>query len=77
MSSDPPRPPHRKKRLTVPMDDETYDKALAKAGALDRLRAVARWFFDLWGSDEWPGPSEDEIQEQLRRAKKIPRKKKK
>ena len=75
------RPPHRNKRFTVPLDDETYNAAVRKANnSPSRLRAIVRLFLDLWSHDEWPPAmdfSEADIKEQERRATKVPRKRKK
>jgi hypothetical protein len=74
------RPPHRNRRFTVPLDDETYEAAVKKATSPSRLRAILRLFLDLWSHDEWPPEmdfSEEDIEEQARRAKKVPRKRKK
>jgi len=72
MSSPPnePRPAKRKARLDVPVDANTLDRARKKAGSTKRLRAIVRAFLDLWGDNEMPGPPEEAIQEQERRAQK-------
>jgi hypothetical protein len=65
-----PRPPRRDKRIDVPVDPDTYDRALKKAGKLSRLRAVIRAFLDLWADNEIQEVPEEEIVKQERRAKK-------
>jgi len=79
VSNEPRRPPHRNKKLTIAFDDEVYDQAVEKAGSLARLRAIFRLFANLWGSNEWPPEmdfQDSDIEEEMRRAKKVPRKKK-
>ncbi len=80
MSNETPRPPHRKRKVTINLDDESYSRAVKKAGALARLRAIIRLMVGLWGSDEWPPSmdfSEGDIADEMKRAQKVPRKKKK
>ncbi len=77
MSQDDERPDYRAERFTVPMSSEDYEAAVKKAGSPSRLRALVRAFLRLWSSDEIPEVVPDDlINFEMRRAQKVPRKKK-
>lgn len=75
MSDDQQRPPKKRARIDVPIDQPTLDDARKKAGSLRRLRAVIRALLSFWLTDEYR-LSKDDIAEHERRAKKVSRKKK-
>lgn len=75
-NDDEERPPHKKDRFTLPMDEGLHDEARKKAGSDSRLRAILRGFLRLWANDEYPDIPDDVIDQEMRRAQKIPRKKK-
>ena len=77
MNNPPPRPPHKKDQFTISVDESLHESARAKAGSASRLRGVLRAFMSLWSSGAYPDLPEEAVQAQMRRAQKIPRKKKK
>ena len=70
------RPPHREERFTLAMDADLRERASEKAGSGSALRAIIRAFLDLWSSGAYPDLPDEAIAVQMRRAQKIPRKKK-
>jgi len=71
------RPPHRVAQFTMVLDPDLLQRARAKAGPGARFHGVIRAFLDLWSSGAYPDLPEEAIAAQMRRAQKIPRKKKK
>ena len=71
------RPPHREERLTLALNSDLLERAREKAGSGTTLRAIMRAFLELWSSGAYPDLPEEAVQAQMRRAQKIPRKKKK
>ena len=63
------KPKPRKKRVEFRIDDETYDRALAKAGGNQRiLKAMIRGWLKMFGVGEIGPPTDEVIHDQLRRA---------
>ncbi len=77
MSDDEERPPHKDEEFNIAMDSGLHDDARKFAGSDKRLRAMIRAFLRLVTMGEYPPIPEDAIQQELRRAQKVPRKKKK
>ena len=77
MNNPPARPPHKKDQFTISVDEALHTAARDKAGSESRLRGVLRAFMSLWSSGAYPDLPEEAIAAQMRRAQKIPRKKKK
>jgi hypothetical protein len=77
MTNSEPRPPHKKNIFSIAADEELIQRARDKAGSGARFHGVIRAFLDLWSSDAYPDLPEEAIAAQMRRAQKIPRKKKK
>ena len=71
------RPPHKNDQFTISLDEALHTAARDKAGSASRLRGVLRAFMSLWSSGAYPDLPAEAIAAHMRRAQKVPRKKKK